>query len=199
MSFFWKDQYSQCQTLWCGGIVNLSTWSFLEAMDFLRSALTSSSHLQRCFCSSAFSSSHRLGCGNPGAQGSRGRGHSATQTWRNAPAVPQHTKAAYLLWQAHAAENPCNLLCFVVLTYFSSTLRCSPLKQAKKKRKKMEYGSFKNCYSDAFRRHFAWLSKEMCLNSATLLMLCRGREGHSCRNNKYDCSLKPIMFALNGD
>lgn len=136
MSFFWKDQYSQCQTLWCGGIVNLSTWSFLEAMDFLRSALTSSSHLQRCFCSSAFSSSHRLGCGNPGAQGSRGRGHSATQTWRNAPAVPQHTKAAYLLWQAHAAENPCNLLCFVVLTYFSSTLRCSPLKQAKKKRKK---------------------------------------------------------------
>lgn len=134
MAFFWKTQYSQRQTLWCGGIVNLSTWFLLEAMHFLKSFLTSSSHLQRYFCSSAFSSSHRLGCGNPGAQGSRGQGRSATQTWRNAPAVLQHTKAACLLWQAHAAENPCNLLFFMVLTYFSSTLRWSPLKQAKQKK-----------------------------------------------------------------
>lgn len=148
--------------------------------------------LQLCF-----SSSHRFGCGNPGAQGSRGRGRSATQTWRNAPAATEHTKAACLLWQACAAENPCDLLCFVVLTYFSSTLRCFPLKQARKK--EVEYSSFKYYYSDAFRRHFAWLSKEIGLKKATLLMLWRGREKHRCRNNKYDCSLKQILFALNVD
>lgn len=196
MSFFWKNQYSQHQTLWCGGIVNLATWFFLEAMHFLRSVLTSSSHLQRYFCSSAFSSSHRLGCGNPDAQGSRGRGRSAAQTWRNAPAVPEHTKAAYLLWQAHAAENPCNLLCFVVLTYFSSTLRCSPLKQAGKKKKKK--GNMVLLNTVILMPLGCRLSKEIGLNGATLVMLWRGREEHSCRNNKYDSSLKLIMFVLNG-
>lgn len=55
-----------------------------------------------------------------------------------------------------ALTSPCcrkSLRSFVLRGVdFSSTLRCSPLKQARKK--EVECGCFKYCYSDAFRRHF---------------------------------------------
>lgn len=103
------------------GIVNPPTRFLLDAVPLRSSVLTSLSHLQH----------HRfLLFPPPGLWEPQRPGHGgwdAAQPCRNAPAVPAHTKTACLLWQAHAAENPGDPLCLVVLTRFSSTLRCSPI------------------------------------------------------------------------